>query len=93
MVKLSNRHLFLAVAVFVSLILFYIDEGYYNFQWMKSWGNWIVFGIYSIVFFAIQIIISYLLKKFFNITNQVFVPIVVGIPLAFIILIGLIFSN
>jgi len=47
----------------VTLFLFYIDEGYYSFAWMKSIGAWIVFGIYTFVFFAIQTVLFHLLTK------------------------------
>ena len=42
------------------MFLFYIDEGYYDFRWMKSIGNWIMFVIYSGGLFSGQIIIRYL---------------------------------
>jgi hypothetical protein len=28
-------------AFLVTMFFFYIDEGYYDFRWMKSAGNWI----------------------------------------------------
>lgn len=34
--------------------MFYIDEGYYDFRWMKSSGNWIVFSIYFAALFLAQ---------------------------------------
>jgi hypothetical protein len=46
-------------ALIIVLFLFFIDEGYYDFRWMKDWGNWIVFGMYSLIFFPIQWIISH----------------------------------
>lgn len=49
----------LAIAAGVTLFLFYIDEGYYNFKWMLNIGNWVVFAIYvSILFFAQWLIIK-----------------------------------
>ncbi len=43
------------VSAFVIVqFLFFIDEGYYSFAWMLSWGHWIVFCLYMIVFFAGQ---------------------------------------
>lgn len=49
----------LVAALIIVLILFYIDEGYYDFRWMADWGNWFVFGIYLLVFFPIQWLISH----------------------------------
>lgn len=37
-------------AVLVTLMLFYIDEGFYDLRWMKDIGNWIVFIIYVSMF-------------------------------------------
>lgn len=34
-------------ALLVSLMLFYIDEGYYDFRWMSNVGNWIAFVVYA----------------------------------------------
>ena len=33
-------------ALLISLMLFYIDEGYYDLRWMTDIGNWIVFVVY-----------------------------------------------
>jgi len=44
-------------AVIVTLVLLYIDEGYYNFSWMADIGNWIVGIIYAGIIAALQIAI------------------------------------
>ena len=41
-------------AFLIVMFLFFIDEGYYDFRWMKEAGNWFVFVIYMIIFFPIQ---------------------------------------
>ncbi len=41
-------------AFLIVMFLFFIDEGYYDFRWMKDSGNWLVFVIYMIIFFPIQ---------------------------------------
>jgi hypothetical protein len=41
-------------SLFIVMFLFFIDEGYYDFRWMKDPGNWFVFMIYMIIFFPIQ---------------------------------------
>lgn len=33
-------------ALFVVFLLFFIDEGYYNFNWMKEPMNWFAFFLY-----------------------------------------------
>lgn len=44
-------------AVIVTLVLLYIDEGYYNFSWMTNIGNWVVGTLYAGIIAAIQIAI------------------------------------
>jgi hypothetical protein len=41
-------------ALLIVMFLFFIDEGYYDFRWMKDPGNWFVFMIYMIIFFPVQ---------------------------------------
>ena len=39
---------------FLVLFMFYIDEGFYNFNWMREPGAWFVFAIYwNIIFWPI----------------------------------------
>ncbi|PKL77813.1 MAG: hypothetical protein CVV25_13580 [Ignavibacteriae bacterium HGW-Ignavibacteriae-4] len=44
-------------SIIVTLVLLYIDEGYYNFNWMTNIGNWIVGAIYAGIITLIQIAI------------------------------------
>ena len=43
--------------------LFFIDEGYYDFRWMHDAGNWFVFGIYCLIIFPIQWMVSWFLFR------------------------------
>jgi hypothetical protein len=49
----------LIAAFLIVMFLFYIDEGYNDFRWMKDPGNWFVFVIYMIIFFPVQWVISH----------------------------------
>ena len=40
-----------------------MDEGYYDFRWMKEWGNWIVFLLYIGVMYVFQEIFFWLIKQ------------------------------
>jgi hypothetical protein len=44
---------------FIVTFLFFIDEGYYSFEWMTQPGHWIVFGIYMGIVFPFLWMISY----------------------------------
>lgn len=45
-----DRHLAegLLCSVIATLFLFFIDEGNYDFRWMASFGNWVVFLLYVV---------------------------------------------
>ena len=47
----------------ISQFLFFIDEGFYDFRWMMSWRNWVIFTIYFLILFGLLLLINKLLKK------------------------------
>jgi hypothetical protein len=54
---LSTKTLMLQLIVSTVLIvnvLFFIDEGWYDFRWMQRPGNWFVFGVYCAILFLLQ---------------------------------------
>jgi hypothetical protein len=67
-------------ATIVTLFLFYIDEGYYNFNWMTSVGNWFVFFIYLTFLTVLLLVLNLILQIKLNIyviavINLVILPI------------------
>lgn len=46
----------LLITITVTSMLFYIDEGFYNFKWMLNIGNWIAFIIYIAAIYILQLI-------------------------------------
>ena len=48
----------------ISQFLFFIDEGFYDFRWMMSWGNWIIFAVYFLILFGLLLLINKVLKIF-----------------------------
>ena len=91
MKNLPSSALFMIISIVVTLFLFYIDEGFYNFQWMKSWGNWVVFVIYAGVIFLVQQILLLIFRKIFKIKNKNYLVAAIGVPLAIFILVTVIF--
>jgi len=65
----------------IVMFLFYTDEGFYNFYWMKDWGNWFVFGIYLLLFFPVQWGISHFVFRNGAGVKKIAVMIGVNIPL------------
>lgn len=49
-------------SISIVMFLFYLDEGFYNFNWMKEPGAWIVFFLYWNIFFWPAIGIGFLSK-------------------------------
>lgn len=55
-----------AMAVLVTLYLFYIDEGYYNFNWMANAGNWLAFVVYVGLITGIQLLLALVFLRRFS---------------------------
>lgn len=68
-------------ALLIVLFLFFIDEGYYDFRWMREWGNWFVFGIYLAIIFPLQWLISYFLLRQFVGWKKVLIMVCFSVPL------------
>ena len=92
MKNFSSSYLFVIISVVASLFLFYIDEGYYNFQWMKFWGNWIVFIIYAVIIFLVQQLFAFIFKKVFKVNNRNYLIAAIGVPVAISVLVTIIFG-
>ncbi|MFA5327835.1 MAG: hypothetical protein WC384_08605 [Prolixibacteraceae bacterium] len=54
----------LLTSIVITLFLFYIDEGFYNFNWMLNIGNWIVFLVYVSVIYGVQLLLILPLFRF-----------------------------
>lgn len=76
-------------SILVILFLFYIDEGYYNFNWMQHLGNWIAFGFYLIAFSTGQLLCHQLILARYKGSNKITLTSVIGIPLGFGIIVTL----
>jgi len=73
----------------IVVFLFFIDEGYYNMKWMLDGGAWVVFFIYYIILFPIQLGISeWILRKVKGPKKWV-VMLLLVIPLTIIMLMSL----
>lgn len=57
MKRITNRQINITfiIANIITQILFFIDEGYYDFRWVKSWGNWVVYVIYVSVIWGLSL--------------------------------------
>ncbi len=79
MITISNdKHekaywLYLSLAFISTQFLFFIDEGYYDFRWMKDPGNWFVFIFYLMFLFIPQFIVHRLLSLVFSVKTTMLV--------------------
>ncbi len=73
-------------SVLVTMLLFFIDEGAYNFDWMNSPGNWIAFLIYFIGLLFGQAIASVLLLANYKGKHKTLYACLLGIPVGLTLL-------
>lgn len=61
----ERREIFwaLTTTVIITTLLFCVDEGKYNFEWVTNGFNWIAFAIYAIGILFGQIIVNLLLLR------------------------------
>lgn len=91
--KLSDTSVYLFTAVILTLFLGYIDEGYYNFEWMTEWENWIAFVIYTSVFFLAQLGFSLLTAKILPVQIRRILSLLIGLPVGMIFLILIFYQS
>lgn len=77
---------YLLASFIITNILFFIDEGFYDFRWMKSFGNWLVFAIYFAVIFGVQLLFLRIFSKFFTLRRNIFWIILTETIIALILL-------
>jgi len=85
--------LFAFCAILFTQFLFFIDEGYYDFRWMKSIGNWIVFPVYTVPIFLCQLGFSWLIRRITASFWGTIASVVLGSIVGTVIVANLIFSH
>ncbi len=87
----SNKqaYILLGSSVIITLFLFYIDEGYYNFKWMLQLSNWFAFVIYIIPVFGFQLLVLKLISKIFSYQISTILSIIIGAIIGLILVIYL----
>jgi putative effector of murein hydrolase len=76
--KASVVNKLLLASFIITQILFFIDEGYYDFRWMKEFGNWMVFIIYMGVLFGLQTLLFFLLRVFLKNNISLLTSVIAG---------------
>jgi len=89
--KNKNLSLLFASSLLITMLLAFIDEGNYNFQWIYDFGSWIAFFMYSTVFFFFQFLVFQVLLKKYQKAGKVFLSILIGTAIGLIVMLGIIF--
>ena len=76
----------------ITMSLFYVDEGFYNFRWMLNIGNWLIFVIYTLAIISGQILIHLLITRVFGLKGNMLWTILAGSVVAVMILVSFIFN-
>ena len=71
----------------ITLFLFYIDEGYYDFRWMKEPGNWLAFVLYITAIFLSQVLFFKLLFRNYQGASKTTLSIICGSVLGILLLV------
>lgn len=85
-------YMLLTTAAIITLLLFFINDGVYNFKWMSNLGNWIAFGIYYLLLFLGQFVIYLIIVKILGWQKRMFLSITLGSILGLVIAIGYVFG-
>ncbi len=76
----------IGIPLLLTLFLFYIDEGYYDFRWMQEPGNWVPFFLYWGAMILGQFLINYVLPGAIQGARRLIIIIVLGIPIGLFLL-------
>ncbi|MDT0555125.1 hypothetical protein [Patiriisocius hiemis] len=84
--------IFGVISILITLFLGFIDEGYYNFQFLRDPGAWIALGIYAVFMFIFQNICFWLLFKKVSFSGKIWVSAFLGPVLGFLFVIVVFFG-
>jgi protein-S-isoprenylcysteine O-methyltransferase Ste14 len=87
--KTNESLLLLVSAAAITFALFFIDEGYYDFRWMKNPGNWIAFVAYVLILFVGQLAVQKLVLSKYRGSGKLAISMVGGTALVLLILFGI----
>jgi len=91
----KNKELYILgiSAVLITLFLFFIDEGNYDFNWSAEPFVWVIFLIYTIPIFLGQLLLSKVVLKNISQTKRIVLSILIGTIIGMTFTIGVLFSG
>jgi len=84
--------MFMSSSLLCVLFLFFIDEGFYSFNWMTDFGNWIAFMIYLVGLFVGQYVSYRLINGVCNERLSLLLCMVFGTIVSLLFLFKVIFN-
>lgn len=77
---------FILAATGIAFFLGFIDEGYYDFRWMKDFWNWVILGVYALFMLIGQLSFYHVILKHLSGSKRMTMSIIFGSLFGFIIL-------
>jgi len=90
--KINSTYLLIVSSLLITLLLSFIEEGNYNFQWIYDFGSWIAFFLYSIVFFFFQFLVFHIVLKKYQNAGKILLSILIGTSIGLLFMLGIIFN-
>ncbi|HPK10681.1 MAG TPA: hypothetical protein PK147_03615 [Saprospiraceae bacterium] len=76
----------LAMTFLFVAFLFFIDEGHYNMHWMNNLGAWIVFVMYCLIIWTIQLLVQLTYTYKLPFTKSQFMNVIIAFPVALVLI-------
>lgn len=86
--RLKRYAFYTAIAFCINQFLFYLDEGYHDFRWMKQPGNWIAFFIYMALLLGFMLLADLIVQRFYKGKGKILIGSIVGLILLLITVFG-----
>lgn len=90
--KIPGWVIMLFSTLLITNFLFALDEGYYDFRWVRDPGNWVVFPVYALPIFTLQLLFEEIVFKNYRGPGKTALSIAGGTLIGFLLVAGLIFA-
>ncbi len=61
-IRLSTK-VFLVYTFLLTMLMGFIDEGYYDFSWMSNIGNWVALSVYFMLILGAIYLLHHIISK------------------------------
>ena len=78
----------LGLPLLLVFFMAFIDEGFYDFRWMRDPGNWIVVGLYWMAMILGELLIALLVPRSWSLHRKVWVITGLGMVSGLLLMVG-----